>query len=159
MPVPTRPSTGGPIESSWGQEAHDGVFVPTGGRWGAAGSVGTDVNIPMAAVDDPDDWLTPGGTANLIVPADGAGLYVIAAEARLTVAGVAQVTFQMYYGASGLSEDARYWGAAGAFVHGASVVAELATGDEIRFRGTGPVTNAVMVRATLTRIGRSYGIA
>ena len=159
MPVPTRPSTGGPIESSWGQEAHDGVFTPTGGQWGPSGpGVGGAINMPLTAVDDPDGWLGADGQSSLFVPADGDGLYTITAQARLTVAGAAQVTLQIFYGAL-LTEDARYWGAAGGFVHGAAVTAPLLAGDEIRFRGAGAVTNAVMVLATITRIGRTYGLS
>ena len=81
MPVPTRPSTGGPIESSWGQETHDGVFTPAGGKWVHPSANVPGQSYPLNALDDPSGWLLGGdGTPTLTVPADGGGLYLVTVQ-------------------------------------------------------------------------------
>ena len=76
MPDPTRPVSGGPVASEWGQAVHDATFTPRGTRvaGGATVSVGTTfAQLQLnTAVDDPGGWLA--GDA-ITIPSGGAGLY------------------------------------------------------------------------------------
>jgi hypothetical protein len=159
MPTPTRPSTGGPVESSWGQEVHDGLFLPAGGHWiGTGAAVATGVVLPLAAVSDPGAWLSAPGVANLIVPPDGAGLYLIDGRLSASVgaSGTLEINGEMLYGAGSYTFTALK----STFHYAAfSTVVPLVVGDLVRFRvNSPPAITWAMHFVRVVRIGATFGL-
>lgn len=95
MTTPDRPTSGGPIESAWGQEVHDRVFASKAALCsGNATSINdaSDQTLPIdTALDDPGGWVD---TANnrLEVPTGAGGIYLIIADFSATTGAVGSET-------------------------------------------------------------------
>ena len=178
MPVPTRPSTGGPIESSWGQETHDGVFTPAGGSWTIPNFVhNKTLALPLDAADDPSGWLAGGdGTRDLITPTDGDGKYLVSMSlVWVPSAGTHNNATMRFYALINddrvFSDGSRLQGAqfftapndADNLITATGELGPLVAGDVVTFRyGVDPdpadvgLTVSGFVR--MTRLGRTIGL-
>lgn len=163
MPTPTRPSTGAPIESSWGQELHDQAFLPAGGRWHSQSTLIGTVQVPVALVadDDPGVWLSAAGATQLVVPADGDGLYVCELFARPTAADTGAHLYHVHLNGAPVVSGAYDLPSNTAAGLSASGLLKLAVGDILQFLYWQRPTAAGRLdlqRWTLTRVGRAWGL-
>lgn len=163
MPTPTRPSTGAPIESGWGQEVHDAAFLPAGGRWRSQSSAINSLQLPIALVADTDPgvWLSAPGATSLVVPADGAGLYACDVFCRPNVGDTGLWYWHVYLnGAMALGWEGDTPNNQ-AFGMSAGATLPLVAGDVLQFlwwqRPTA-VARLDLQRWTMTRIGHAWGL-
>jgi len=160
MPVPTRPSTGGPIESSWGQETHDGVFTPAGGEWVEGAGVGDAVPMLMVTATDPSEFLPGGAGDTLIVPTDGDGLYELGVNARCAASAGTLYLNMSITGSQTLTLVDQGNAIAGVTHVSSGATLMLAAGDQIQVSiDANAATGCTMTRITLTRIGAGWGLA
>jgi hypothetical protein len=154
MPVPTRPSTGGPVESVWGQEVHDRIFLPAGGIFRGGAAVGVaPAKCKLTALSDPGGWLSGGDT--LVCPADAEGVYLVAASMRieLTAGGAASVVGQLAI-AGATFEPSYYLPSAPLAVNlqFSPVLLPVAVGQQVYLAGLSPAANVLFYALTLDLI-------
>jgi hypothetical protein len=163
MTIPTRPVSGAPIASVWGQEIHDRVFAPKGGE--VAGTLGTSVgttpsglNISIAT-DDPGGWL---GTNLIEAPADSEGLYLIVVRMNTVNGATTSATRAIL-----LLNDAEVARAEQDGENAVNVIVsvvamlDLVPGDQLKVqaqkRGTGTSPDVELLSLEWTRLGAEHG--
>jgi hypothetical protein len=166
MPTPTEPISGASIASAWGSSIHQYVFTPAGFIGGSGGAVTmlageAYTDIPFDATSDPGTWY---GADTAVVPADGAGLYLIVAS-LVSDGGATTGTTGVVLRRNG-SEIGRAQAAnEGANDVGLTVVAieALDDADVISLRGrnlgTGTRPDVYVRRLTIIKLGNEIGIA
>jgi hypothetical protein len=165
MPTPTRPTTGGPVESSWGQEVHDQAFLPSAGAWVGAAAAAYNVAIGWNATNDPGGWLVGGaGSAFLQCPADGDGLYLIMARWSIHPGAGANVIVQgdMRIGVAPRTYSVSAYAPANYVSPWQTVIDKLIAGEQIRCVGalpTGAGGQFGVSHIRLVRLGRDWGVA
>ena len=83
MPTPTQPISGASIAAAWGASIHQYVFTPAGVfcNGSAVTMLAAEAyrDLPLGITSDPGTWFDPGNN-RVIVPPNGAGLYLMVAS-------------------------------------------------------------------------------
>lgn len=163
MTIPTRPVSGAPIASVWGQEVHDRIFAPKGGE--VAGTVDTSVgttpsglNISIAT-DDPGGWL---GTHLIEAPADSEGIYLVVVTVNsvngATTSATRVILLLNDVPVARSQEDGE---AAVNVVVTVVTMLDLVPGDQLKVqaqkRGTGTSPDVELLSLAWTRLGAEHG--
>jgi hypothetical protein len=131
MPDPTRPVSGAPIASDWGQKIHDNVFQPKGvrSRHNTTQTVGTTFEqlAINTADDDPGGWLA---SDTLTVPSGAGGLYGF--FIKVAANDTDTRSFRIEFRVNGTAYGSQRYDHAGTFISVSfSGLVELAAGDQL----------------------------
>lgn len=166
MPTPTQPVSGATIASAWGAAVHQYTFTPAGCiLYGTAVTMLAAEayrEVPIDEIEsDPGGWASGGDEC--VVPTNGAGIYLIAAnlisDGGATTGKTSIVLWRNGSEIGRAQEDNE-----GSLDVSLTIIAveTLEDGDEIRLRGrnlgTGTLPVVYLRQLTLVRIGNEIGI-
>lgn len=159
--IPTRPVSGGPIASAWGQDVHDRIYTPRG-----VSVSGAQITNPANYNPLPLDTVLAGNASfanlaadQLVIPAGLDGLYLVTASVSATALGSTEIAWaEVMLGASLMGGAYFPPGMTGNVVTGSmAFVFPIVAGTAIYIRAihTGSAVKYQVINLGVTRIGNA----